>query len=452
MRKSFTKSLLLFTVSFASIGIFLAYSLADNAPLTGSYGEAHTVWVYSTGGNGWRISFDDAPPWYSWAQVYKAGDSVYLTGIFWTETSWWMSFSESPLELLPPTANVRDPWTLSGIAWHPNAGWIAFNHSESYASWVYFLPDSGKLIGYAWSDNLWWISFGNPTGSGISIATNEWFIGKVSVGWRIGGAKTFDVLYNVGGKFDTASMVNFTNTIRRNITLLIRNGGNKINNSLGSLASAVSFNGAMIFRIEDNPSDAFLTYSAIENTLNNDNARSLIVVGADIYIDADVLTPPTLSQVWAIIAMKNEKWQGWDIWIKWDVKKIEWLLFAEGTIYSWEDAWGGLGLTPYYIRKESLFTDMPPNQLYIKWGVWGNNTIGWWSKDGWAVCPYLETNITCTYDNAILYDWNYFRLFRPGNTPRRAYPDASKDDYSVVIEHDPRLIQDPPPGLYDIFD
>jgi hypothetical protein len=452
MRKFFTKSLFLSFVTFASIGAFLAYSLADNAPVTGSYGISHSTWSFSTGGNAGSISFDVVPFWYSGAQVFRAWDSVYLTGIFWMQTVGWLSFDRSPLELVAPLENVRDPWSLSGYVWSPNAWWISFNHGEPYASGVYFLPDSGLLIGQAWSNTLWWIPFGSVTSSWVQIATNEWFIGKVAVTGQIGWNRTFNVLYDVGWSFNTASMTSFLNVIRKNITTLMRNAGNQINTSLSALGSAVSFNGAMMFLISNNPSDNFLAYSNIANTFNNDNARSLIAIGTDIYIDTDVLTPPTLSQVRAIIALKNDAWQGWHIWIRGDVKKIEWFLFAEGTIWSGEDAWSGLGLTPYYVRKESLFLDMPPNQLYIKWGVWGYNTIWWGSKDGWAVCPYLDdVAISCTYDNAIQYDWNYFRVFRSWDAPRRSYPDDSRDEFSVIIEHDPRIIQDPPPWIYWMF-
>jgi hypothetical protein len=153
-----------------------------------------------------------------------------------------------------------------------------------------------------------------------------------------------------------------------------------------------------------------------------------------------------MTQSRAIIALKNEKGEWWNIWIRWSVKQVEATLFAEKTIWSWEEFITG-SLSPYYVAKKSLFLDIPRNQLYIKgWVAW-HNTIGWWSKDGWAVCPYLSDVIeVCTYDTAVKYDWNYFRIFS-GQPARRAYPDDSKDYYSVVIEYDSRVLQDPPPGL-----
>jgi hypothetical protein len=104
-------------------------------------------------------------------------------------------------------------------------------------------------------------------------------------------------------------------------------------------------------------------------------------------------------------------------------------------------------LSPYYVSKASVFTDIPRNQLFIKGALGSYNTIGGSSKDGGAVCPYIIDNIEpCTYDSAVKYDLNYFRIYN-GAPPRRAYPDASKDEYSVIVEYDPRTLLDPPPGL-----
>lgn len=99
------------------------------------------------------------------------------------ETVGWATFGESPVTVIPPVsgANVRDPWYLSGYAWSPNAGWIALNHGESYASGVVYLPDTRKLAGFGWSETLGWIPFGVAYGSGIDVLINEGFIGKVSV-------------------------------------------------------------------------------------------------------------------------------------------------------------------------------------------------------------------------------------------------------------------------------
>lgn len=436
--------ILVLMASITYTGASYVIGLWEQMLIQGSYGDVSTVGQYGTGGNAGVISFDEVPEGYSWAEILGYGGSeVTLTGIFWIETAGWSTFGDSLVTLVPPgnDANVRDPWYLSGYAWSPNAWWIALNHGESYASGVAFLPDSRTLIGYGYNDMLGWI----PFGSGITVAISEGFIGKVAIFGAIGWSKTFNVLYQVGGTFNNASMISLVNLVRKNVSILQRNAGAKINNNLSG-ASPISFNKSMMFRIDSNPGNGFLPYSLIQTAFDNDLDRSLIVIGADIYIDTGVTIPALLSQSRAIIALKNDNGEGGNIYIKWSVKYIESVLFAEKTIYSGEELYAGT-LSPYYITKKSLFLDIPRTQLYIKGAIWGYNTIGWSSKDDGAVCPvFNDLPVACSYDNSIKYDWNYFRVY-DGRAENRAYPNTSKDDYSVIIEYDPRTLLDPPPGL-----
>ncbi len=430
----------------AFTGVFYMIWAAEETFLSKSYGDPHIAGIFNTWGNAGMISFDEVPYGYSGAQViWYGGSSVTLTGIFWMETTGWASFGESQVMMIPPISwdNIRDPWYLSGYAWSPNAGWIALNHGEYYASGVAFMPDTSRLVWYGFSESLGWIPFWEYGGSGVAVNMNDGFIGKVSILWSIWWSKTFNVLYEVGGSFNNVNMTAFVNLVRKNITILLRNAGSKINTDLTGLA-AQSFNKSMIFRNENNSGSLFLKYSSIKDAFNFDLSRSLIVIGADIYIDIDVLN--TLWTSRAIIALKNEKGEWGNIYIDGSVKVIESVLFSERSIISGAEfiTWS---LSPYYVSKKSVFLDIPRNQLYIKWAIWGFNTIGWSSKSNGAVCPYLSDNAAlCSYDNSIKYDWNYFRIYN-WSPARRAYPNDSKDAYSVIIEYDPRIIQDPPPGL-----
>ena len=427
-------------------GIIYLLTAADEMLLSRDYGNPHITGIFNTWGNAGSISFDNTPYGYSWAQIIGYGSSwVTLTGMFWMETTWWATFGESRVTIVAPSwgNNIRDPWYLSGYAWSPNAGWIALNHGESYASGIAFMPDISQLVWYGYSESLGWIPFWEYSGSGIAVNVSDWFIGKVSIAGSIWWSKTFNVLYDVGGTFNTVSMTAFVNLVRKNITILLRNAGSKINTNL-TWVWAESFNKAMIFRIDNNVSSQFVRYSDVENKMYFDRSRSLIVIGADIYIDTDVAKP--IGQSRAIIALKNEKGEWGNIYIDGAVKTIESVLFAEASIISGAEFITG-SLSPYYVSKKSVFLDIPRNQLYIKWAIWGFNTIGWSSKNGGAVCPYLSDNsVLCSYDNSIKYDWNYFRIYN-GSPARRAYPNDSKDSFSVIIEYDPRIIQDPPPGL-----
>jgi hypothetical protein len=235
---------------------------------------------------------------------------VTLTGIFWIESAGWSTFSESSVVLIPPPSgnNIRDPWYLSGYAWSENAGWISLNHGEASASGVVFLPDTRKLGGFGWNDMLGWIPFGDASGSGVDIEIEEGFIGKIDVVGSIGGSKTFNVLYEVGGAFNNASMTAYVNLVKKNVTILLRNAGAQINTNI-AIPSPTTFNRAMIFRKDSNPTAEFLRYSDIDAQFRNDLARSLILIGADLYIDIDVLPLASMAQSRALIVLKNAQGQ-----------------------------------------------------------------------------------------------------------------------------------------------
>lgn len=435
---------------------FLVFSATiTNTIITGSFWDPVLSGTFSTWGNAWVVSFDVTPAGYSWVEIVNIDTDtthVYLTGTFWMQSvgwvtfwnvwSWWLASWSGWVEVLPPGSgsSLSDPWYLTGYAWSDNAGWISMGPWINWASWVALLPDTTTLTGYAWSDNLGWIPFYSGA---VNIA--QWFIGQVKVLGNIGGNKTFSTLYNPGVSFDTVTLWNAVNKIRKNISMLIRNAWiSKINTNISNIASSSpnKFNDTYIYKYDANPSDKSINYSLIKNSMQTDKIRSLISIGADIYIDSDVVDVPRLDRSRVIIALKNDSWQWWNIYIKGTVKNIESSLIAEKSIWSWEDT--GYGLSRYFIYKQSAFSALPKNQLYILGSaIWHNTIWGWIQK----TCPYSDIIETCNGNTAIKYDWNYFRSFSGSNNAWRAYKDASLDKYSVIIEYDPRSIQDPPPGI-----
>lgn len=452
---------ILFAVaSFLSIGIFIISFAQDGIFFLWTFGEIHNTGSFSTGWNAGITSFDMAPAGYSGAQVitFATSTGVYLTGIFWLQTVWWATFSDVGMgmtEMVPPSAwkSFTDPWYLSGYAWSENAWWIKFNHGESMASWVWFIPNTTLLKGYAWSDTLGWISFDSG-----AINVGSGFIGKLGIGGSIGGNKSFDTLYSPWTAVNVASLGRFLNTVRKNISIISRNaeGNHKINIGFWG-ASPVAFNHSMIFKMTDNPSDTYLTYSKINTSFDNlwEKTRSLIVVWGDLYIDTDVTSPLSFWFPRTLVVFKNEAWQWGNIYIKWSVKTINASLIAERTIWSGDDIGvPGGSLSPYYNHTaRSLLTNIPKTQLSIRGFIASYNTIWGAAKLGESVCPAFtkNSNEVCDFQNAVAYDWNYFRQF-DSTAGNRAYKDSSKDAYSVIMEPDPRVIQDPPPGLEDVRD
>lgn len=437
-------------------GVLFVIATGDSIQLKGFFGNPHNTGSFDPAGNAWEISFDKEPAiipaeWFSWVQIVHLGtdcvntpkSDLVLTGTFWVETVGWATFSDvwsGPVCIIPPIdgKNIRSDWTLSGYAWSENAGWIKLNPGETFASGVIYLPDTNSFTGFAWSDTLGWISFA------ASSESKKWFIWQVKVIGNIGGSKVFDVLSTTPGKaYDSVALTSLINQVKKNVALQMRNAGNKINTTLIDQSNANTFVDSMVFNIVENASDVFVKYSTLKTRFNNDSDRSLITIGADIVIDVDFTWGADKSR--SIIALKNEKWQWWDIYISGDVKKINASIVAEGTIYSGKD-FLSTQLTTYYTNKSSAFLDLPHNQLWIVGSVLGHNTIGWGSKDDQPVCPYNGININCTYDTAIPYDWNYFRAYT-GTDAGRAYKNNSFDSYSTIIDYDPRILSDPPPGL-----
>ncbi len=433
--------------------VFVFSSPTGSVLLTGTVGDIHSTGSFSTGGNAWQLSFDVTPGGYSGAQIIgiDGNTGAYLTGIFWIQTVWWATFEDvgfGPVSIIPPWAgqNIRDPWYLSWYAWSPNAGWIKLNHGESNASWVIFLPDTRSLVGFGWSDNLGWISFTSGT-----VWVGSGFLWGISVWGGIGWDRSFNVLNSLSVQQTAASIWSFLNEVRKNVSIITRNAEKNGKISTGLTLTPISFNKSLIYKIDSNPTDAFLKLTDIETAWNNvtDKNRSLIVVWADIYIDTGAIIPSYITEPRAIIALKNENGQWGDIYINGTARKIESTMVSEGTIWSWDEvvAWQ---LSPYISTKSSIFTNIPRTQLYIRGSIVSYNTIWWSSKSWWAACPSLVSlSESCTYDTALKYDWNYFRSY-DGNASNRAYPNNSKDAYSVIMEYDPRVAQNPPPGLENV--
>lgn len=190
-----------------------------------------------------------------------------------------------------------------------------------------------------------------------------------------------------------------------------------------------------MFFINDTATKKKLT---IPNSTLFATARSIIVVGGDVMITGDI-SPSGLPR--AIIALQNASGTGGNVYIDETVKNIKTTVFAEGTVFSGDNA-GVL-----YNATTADITSLPLNQLWIKGSLLARNTVGG-SMQSTPVCPL--PGAFCNYETSIRYDLNYFRSIPPSRTAptnTRAYSDASLDMYSVIIDYDDRVISNPPPGF-----
>jgi len=379
----------------------------------------------------------------------------YLTGFFWLGNVWWSTFGQCedgdgvPLcnaHIVCPPDILQNPYQICpvhGYAWSKNAGWIVLSGSliDSSNTWVYFNPSTALIEWWAWNKWLWWIPFyaktdnqilwiDPMTSSGISMdGVAVHFVGKIAVIGNIAGTRIFDLPnQNIGYVFSLAKHATIMNTIRQNIALLTRNISDTV------LENPLS---TFDFLVEKNE-DYIFDFGATWPT----GKRSIVVVWHDIVLDTTNTIWIDDGEVRALIALKDANGSGWNIIISDKVKEIYSLLYAEGSLFSWEKP------NPTTIdRYLSIGAfNIPQKQLYIKGLLISKNTISG-ARQTPIVCPV--TTETCTLATAEFYDLNYFRTYDPLDPTQKAVPysDPRLDDASMIIEYDDAVLGNPPPWL-----
>lgn len=445
--------LALFVLSFFIFTGYAAYTYNAVRNLIGVGGIIHNFGqFYSNNGNPWIVNFWAKPieTVYSGWHLLITESGQVLTGSFWVETIWWVNLDNIEFYLSNTGAGI---WSLSGYAWSETAWWVDFSSA------TYQLSNT-SFSGYAWNDMIWWIDM---AGASLDI-TSSGAIGKVKILWSYGGNRIYDTVYTLDNKIAPATVTRIINDVRKNVWLLRRNLPANLTNT--NIVSWVFDHGDIgwlkqldnkLFFINESTNLARVDYtkSIQARFVNIGNAgtpvQSAIVIGADVYIDNSVL-PQEDGNPRAIIAIKNEAWVGGNIIIGGWITRIKSTLLAEWSLYSWD--YPGWVLNTYNDTPSDLFK-IPNRQLYVKWTIISNNTIWGYGVDNGVAhtCPY---NISpCNLRKALLYDFNHFRDFQK-NLPEwqlaviRWYTSNIYDDYSMVIEHDTRILDSPPPWFESI--
>ena len=440
MRSNSFSRLIIFCIIVSLWGI--AYIFSDPATIhyfSGITGVSHVVWSFQTEyGNAGDISFDHDP------NPYQTGNlnGTDITGFFWSQTTGWAEFTwGTNMTLRGANNSAREVWDVSGFAWSDAAGWMTLSGMEYY-------PDSTTLSGWLWSDTVGWTVFT----SGDIIVNNVWlgFIGRVAILWSVAGNNIYALNianYQAGATFNVSKIASTLNDIRKKVSITLRNVGmNNLNTVAPIGPTTPNILNQSVFYTYTGSSEFIVAYSSLESSLNTPTSpRSLVVIGGDIYIDTGV-TFPIDTPSHTIIALKNDIWKWWNIYIRGDVTKIHSSLVAEGSLYSARRLAGAWVL---YNSDHNSITSLPNYQLYVKGSIVSHNTIGWAWVANTPKCPYIEN--TCTYDQSLRYDLNYFRDFQINTLPNlekplhRWYPVDAYNDKSVIIDHDSRVISDPPP-------
>lgn len=438
--KNYPYLILLIILILFSGGLYV-FSEAAIHYFSGSTWVPHVLGTFnSTYGNAGTISFD-RDPWSSYSKANLAWTDI--TGFFWSETTGWAEFTGGTNIILRNVANggVREVWDASGYAWSDYAGWLTL-------SWVEYYPDTATLSGWLWSDTLGWTLLN-------TLAQNVWagFAGRIAVIGTVAGNNIYSLNipnYQAGATFNISNIANVINTTKKNIALWMRNVTTSlINLDANTITPNIKVLGQSIYYSYTWTSDYIVPYTLLETRMNSlSSPRSLIVVWGDIYMDTGVTLDSTVPPH-AIIALKNDRGNGGNIYIDGNVTKIHSSLIAEWSLFSARRAGNSWLL---YNNDHNAATTLPNYQLYVFGSIISHNTIGWAGVPSVPKCPYTEA--VCTYDQALRYDLNYFRDFQTwaispqSDVPyHRGKPDPAYNDKSVVIEYDPRVLNDLPPWL-----
>jgi hypothetical protein len=313
--------------------------------------------------------------------------------------------------------------------------------SGSTYTGVYYNPSTALIEWFGWSRALGWIPFYAKTDNqelGIDSLTETWismngvavhFVGKIAIIGNIAGTRIYELPnQNVWYVFSMANQATMMNTIRKNIALISRNITD------ATLASSTS---GLSFLVEKNAD-----YEALVWYVWPVGKRSIVVIWHDIILN-------TANDIWVdngtvrgLIALKDANGNGGNIIISEKVKRIHALVYAEGSIFSWEKT--ATWFIDRYLTHGAW--SIPQKQLYIKGLLISKNTISG-ARQNPITCPVIVSN--CDQTTAELYDLNYFRTFDPTDPTQKAVPysDPRLDNASVVIEYDDAIMTDPPPWL-----
>jgi len=191
--------------------------------------------------------------------------------------------------------------------------------------------------------------------------------------------------------------------------------------------------------------------------------KTVVVEWGDVFIDNNILDNASDGDILGIIALQKW-WVWWNIIIDRDVTDIHAVMYADRSLLSsvlWDIATGD---TPNSNLR---------NQLYIKWSVFSENTIGGWieNSDSLFQCPFYVNN-PCTQSLARKHDLSFLRRYilvdeldaddqstwnlipqLPGTGSLMTWVDNNRKqgyrEYPLVIDYNPTIQTTPPPFFWN---
>lgn len=381
---------------------------------------------------GWRFGYD-LSPWQffhdgkgnAWYVDFTDGN-VSISGTHIEGTFYIQSVGSTEFVSGTEAVYFRNRWYLSGAAYNKNIGNIDLTN-------VWLDKENGVLVGYArnpsigniyfsWWKNLFYTERQQLSESNFSWSVAAYLANTPTLSWKVksfgwmGGQNMYDSTYDL----DMNQNVQTRNEIRN----LFKAKGREFIRGMPERKFTAIGNKIVIIG-----ADPILSYKNLPENL--ENVDSIIIVGSDFVIDQNIFDEPQ-DTTKGIMVFSNDEGSGGNIYIDWSVKRIHASLYADKHVFWWNGFQGS-----------DAFTGTSHNQLYINGSIISLNTIGGGSTPI-PVCPYWINE--CTQEIAMLYDLNFLRDFRLWDTEGMAFDYRSDlEDYSLIIDYDPRIILTPPP-------
>jgi len=198
-----------------------------------------------------------------------------------------------------------------------------------------------------------------------------------------------------------------------------------------------------------------IKYSDIDQNYKAKDWKTILIIWWDLIIEKNDIN----TNIWIhwIIVLKGLNWKWWNILVDDDVLNINAIIYADKALLAYDvtqDKYLTLDDWIWYFK----------NQLYIKWSLFSNNTIGWARWDN-KICPYY-TKDNCDIKKAQKFDLNYLRRYYRYDSDLDWDIDINDDvanwgsssvwlensltyfNYPLVIKYNP-FIQITPPPLFN---
>lgn len=170
-----------------------------------------------------------------------------------------------------------------------------------------FNPVTQKLVGYGWNNGVGKIPLGDgvcfdDTTTIVDTSTgSSGFIGRVKVIGNKNGSNMYDTLYSAGVRFDTNLFNTSIQRIRKNVTMLSRNISDTYKNINFNTSNAL---GNKLFFLNTGTAIKTVNYSVVKSVFSTNTVQSLVMVGGNLVIDADIINTGTLPK--SILLLKND--------------------------------------------------------------------------------------------------------------------------------------------------